>query len=677
VVEKSKKIENKKTNAPPNTPMSEIYIPAFILFVISFIFYSFHIAPTVTAEDAGDFLLGAATMGVVHPPGYPLYTLLAYLAGTLPGESLAFKINLLSGFFAAGSISVLFILLKNCLNLSLVASLIAAIALGLQHIFWAQSAVAEVYSLNALLITCFYLCIFKFRYSGNIRFFYFAFFVFGLGLANHYPLFILASVFGLLFLRFKEISFKNYILAGIFIVLGLSPYALIFINALGTTPEYSFGRLSSVPMVIDHILRKQYSGIDQAGGGWGDRFFLFIFSAKYILLGFYFWSFAIVLGIHQLYLVDRSFLKKLGIALFCSFPLLLGLLGFTFDDRHSAIINSYLGPTCILLSILVAFGLEWIFEHVRIFKHTIIGILGLLIGLQFHYNQKQASYKNSNFIHLWSQSLLESLAPNSTLILCGTDNFSIYYLHKILKIRPDLTIYDRQSLYTDANLFAPQLLFQMSNPIETQKRRELNLAETSSRPLYYSCPEILKELKIPYKATAYAFQVIRPNTSTDEEFTLMNEQLMQQWTTGGPTNEYWLNLRKKNMYFHLLNYHILSSSSQVKRLLDFFKASAFYYEPTYAAVIAQLLAKHKNYIQSKIIFDHLEDTKLWLKLSPNEWKVHCAINVVEKAYERAIPICKKTIASMDKCDNATATNLKIAYLALKKNKLAAQVKLCK
>ncbi|MCL5269577.1 MAG: DUF2723 domain-containing protein, partial [bacterium] len=34
-------------------------------------------APTVTLEDSGEFIAAAYCLGVAHPPGYPLWCLLA------------------------------------------------------------------------------------------------------------------------------------------------------------------------------------------------------------------------------------------------------------------------------------------------------------------------------------------------------------------------------------------------------------------------------------------------------------------------------------------------------------------------------------------------------------------------------------------------------------------------
>src|SRR5512144_2758952 len=50
--------------------------------------------------DGGDLIAAAATGGVAHPTGYPLYLLLARFFQFLPLGSLAFRTNLMSAIMA-------------------------------------------------------------------------------------------------------------------------------------------------------------------------------------------------------------------------------------------------------------------------------------------------------------------------------------------------------------------------------------------------------------------------------------------------------------------------------------------------------------------------------------------------------------------------------------------------
>ena len=66
--------------------------------LIAFVVYMLTVSRSVTAFDCGELAAVQATLGIAHPPGYPLFTLLGYLfdsiriKGNLPIEY--FMLNL-------------------------------------------------------------------------------------------------------------------------------------------------------------------------------------------------------------------------------------------------------------------------------------------------------------------------------------------------------------------------------------------------------------------------------------------------------------------------------------------------------------------------------------------------------------------------------------------------------
>ncbi len=75
-------------------------IPLFI-FAASMLVYLLTIAPTLSFFDSGEMISGAYTLGVSHPPGYPVYVTLGKLFSFIPLGNVAFRVNLMSSFFAA------------------------------------------------------------------------------------------------------------------------------------------------------------------------------------------------------------------------------------------------------------------------------------------------------------------------------------------------------------------------------------------------------------------------------------------------------------------------------------------------------------------------------------------------------------------------------------------------
>ncbi|CAM2116425.1 unnamed protein product [Caretta caretta] len=65
--------------------------------------------PSVPGGDSGELITAAYELGVAHPPGYPLFTLLAKLViGLFPFGSIAYRVNLFCGLLGAAAASLLY-----------------------------------------------------------------------------------------------------------------------------------------------------------------------------------------------------------------------------------------------------------------------------------------------------------------------------------------------------------------------------------------------------------------------------------------------------------------------------------------------------------------------------------------------------------------------------------------
>ena len=115
-----------------------------ILGLAAAVLYGLTLCPTVYWYDSAEFSAHAVTLGVPHPPGYPLYTLVAHLFTWLPGEP-AVGVNRMSLVFGVGAVLLLFHLIRQ-LGGSLRAAIVGAAMLATLRTFWANAVVAEVYT---------------------------------------------------------------------------------------------------------------------------------------------------------------------------------------------------------------------------------------------------------------------------------------------------------------------------------------------------------------------------------------------------------------------------------------------------------------------------------------------------------------------------------------------------
>ena len=71
-------------------------VTAFLLFILVFLVYLVQLCPTPYMDDSGEIAAAAMSLGIPHPPAYPLYTLLAGTAAFLPLGNAVFRVELLA-----------------------------------------------------------------------------------------------------------------------------------------------------------------------------------------------------------------------------------------------------------------------------------------------------------------------------------------------------------------------------------------------------------------------------------------------------------------------------------------------------------------------------------------------------------------------------------------------------
>ena len=148
---------------------------------------------TVVLEDDGLFLMAGVHLGVAHPPGYPLYTLIVHLFTRLPFGDPAFLGHLSSAVLGALACGAVYACAR-LLRASPAPALIAAWLFGVSEQFWAQAIITEVYTLNALLFFAAYaLVLLGARDPRREWPLWCAAVAWGAGLANHWPLMVLAT----------------------------------------------------------------------------------------------------------------------------------------------------------------------------------------------------------------------------------------------------------------------------------------------------------------------------------------------------------------------------------------------------------------------------------------------------------------------------------------------------
>ena len=133
------------------------YVIALIIGLAGFAFYAATAAPSVATlfDDSLEFQVVLPTLGIAHPSGYPLYTLLGKLFTLLlPFRDPAGRVNLLSALCAGAALAVLYLLAQKVAG-NRAAAATATTLFALSPAWWSQATIAEVYALHGLFVVLF------------------------------------------------------------------------------------------------------------------------------------------------------------------------------------------------------------------------------------------------------------------------------------------------------------------------------------------------------------------------------------------------------------------------------------------------------------------------------------------------------------------------------------------
>ena len=236
--------------------------------------YAATLPRTVVLEDDGLFLMAGAHLGVAHPPGYPIHTLIVHLFTRLPFGDAAFLGHLSSAVLGALACGAAYCCAR-LLRASPVPALAAAWLFGVSEQFWSQAIIAEVYTLNALLFFAVYaLVLLGARDPRRGWPLSCAAAAWGAGLANHWPLMVLATPGLALALApvWRDVLPRLPRLLGMALASAALPYAwMVWLSHQG--PAISFyGPIDTWGDLWFYVSRQGYSGVDVSpAAGWGDR----------------------------------------------------------------------------------------------------------------------------------------------------------------------------------------------------------------------------------------------------------------------------------------------------------------------------------------------------------------------------------------------------------------------
>jgi tetratricopeptide (TPR) repeat protein len=273
----------------------EEYLCAGLIFFVTLALYAWTRAPTITLIDSGELAVVAHSWGVAHPPGFPLWVVLAHFASLIPVGNVASRINLSSGCFGAlASAIVTLIAIEVISALSSFAEddrsrkkyadkaapqnsvyvYLAAMSTGLlvatSRTLWSYATITEVYALNTALILLIIFLMLRWRRSMRIDpisirsdlLLYLAAALFGLALGvHHVTVGLILPGLAVLVYRTEGMRFfrsRRFAYAAIISAANLVAIYTYLPIAASHAPLINWGNPVSVKAIWEHITGRQY-----------------------------------------------------------------------------------------------------------------------------------------------------------------------------------------------------------------------------------------------------------------------------------------------------------------------------------------------------------------------------------------------------------------------------------
>lgn len=418
---------------PLSSPLRKQLLAAAAITAATFAIYAAGACRTIYVGDSGDLVTAAATLGIPHPTGYPLYVLLGKLWTVLmPLGSVAFRMSLFSAVCSALACGLLYVVLRR-LGLSWASATFAGLLLAFSPSFWSQANVQRVYSLNALAMVAVTAAACEWFRSGRIGWMVLAAWLAGLGAANHTYMAIFGLAVGIAALIYDRSLLRRprALLACVGAGLaGLLPYLYLPLRSRAD-PLLDWSNPETLSGFLDVVLRRNF---------W-NRAYMESPADWLPILADYGHS----LGQELLWV--GTALAACGAALGWQhgWPVLMPLLAMAGNVVSMALHGSrtdlfiwhrYYIPSYLMATLLAAYGLEIAARRWGRRRAAVALLVPLLLLVLGYPRFDRSRYRIAED---FSRTLLDTLPPGAHLA-ASDDNvlFVLIYLHRVERIRPDV-----------------------------------------------------------------------------------------------------------------------------------------------------------------------------------------------------------------------------------------------
>lgn len=203
-----------------------------LAFLLPFVIYVRSVSSEPASWDTAELQAVPYLLGIAHPTGFPLYTLLGWAYSHIfVFGTVAYRLNIFSSFCVATACYGGYLVSRE-LNAPKFIALLAALWFGIGNIVWIHASRAEVHDLALALSVGAILYAVKFLRSGASKHFFATILFLGLALATHpIAIWLIPGIVVAYFLTHQKPSFRELLISLGIIVACLSLYLYLPIRS--------------------------------------------------------------------------------------------------------------------------------------------------------------------------------------------------------------------------------------------------------------------------------------------------------------------------------------------------------------------------------------------------------------------------------------------------------------
>jgi 4-amino-4-deoxy-L-arabinose transferase-like glycosyltransferase len=263
--------------------------------------YSQTLSPSIAGGDSGEIVAEGCILGVAHPPGYPILTIIIHiLISIFKNGTVAYRINLfrymnnkcklkrLLTSYMFNLLSIFYSAICTtgasiCIGLSVLhlsprkhplGGIILSMGMfALSPLIWQYAVTSEVFPLNTFLASLIIYLTISFTKTNNVYYSYIGALICGLALCNQHTIILyeVPLILWILFLQ-RRMLIKNIsvlVIQSILFIIGISFYVYLPIASHMSPKDGSWGDVTSLYGFIHHFLRRDYGTFQLYSGASG------------------------------------------------------------------------------------------------------------------------------------------------------------------------------------------------------------------------------------------------------------------------------------------------------------------------------------------------------------------------------------------------------------------------